>query len=83
MTAPNVTEVVLQQGQVLVRAIEALGVIEPSAPFERAIADLPQAAFKRRLRAIVKAAPSGVTEEILSASEHVGGDRAAVWLSDN
>ena len=30
MTAPNVTEVVLQQGKALVCAIEALGTIEPS-----------------------------------------------------
>jgi hypothetical protein len=34
------------------------------------------ATYNRRLRAIVAAAPVWVSEEILSASEHIGDDRA-------
>jgi hypothetical protein len=39
--------------------------------------------YRRRLRAIVGAAPAWVGEEILSASERMGDDRPAVWLSEN
>ena len=56
----------------LVRANEALSTIQPIGPFERALARLLMAADKRRLRAIVAAAPSSVGEEILSASEAIG-----------
>jgi hypothetical protein len=42
-----------------------------------------QAAYKQRLRAIVVAVPDWVAEEILSASAHIGEDRAAVWSSEN
>lgn len=38
------------QPRTLVRAIEALGTIEPSGWFERAIAGLLLAAYKRQLR---------------------------------
>ena len=79
MTDPELTYRVIA----LVRAIEALGTIEPSGPFERAIAGLLLAVYKRRLRAIVETASSWVAEEILSASEHIGEDRAAVWMSEN
>jgi len=48
-----------------------------------ALAGLLLAGYKRRLRAIVGAAPDWVTEEILSASEHVGDDKAAAWVSRN
>jgi len=41
------------------------------------------AAYKRRLRAIVKVAPARVSEEILSASEHIGDKRMALWMSDS
>jgi hypothetical protein len=63
--------------------IEALGTIEPTGPFERALARLLMAAYKRRLRAIVKVVPTWVSEEILSASEHIREDRAVLWLSEN
>ncbi len=59
MPDPNTTERTIEQAQVLVRAIEALGTIEPSGWFERAISRLLLAAYKRRLRAIVTTAPSG------------------------
>ena len=39
--------------------------------------------YKRRLRGIVEAAPTWVGEEILSASERIGDQRAALWMSDN
>ena len=65
------------------RAIEALGTIEPTGPIERALARLLLAAYKRRLRAIVEAAPAWVSEEILSASERIGDKRAVLWRSDN
>jgi hypothetical protein len=57
-----------------VRAIEALSTIQPSGPFERALA---------RLRPIVPAAPSCVGDEILSASEAIRDKRPAPWLTDN
>ena len=39
--------------------------------------------YKCRLRAIVKDAPTWVSEEILSASEHIGDKRAVLWMSEN
>lgn len=46
------------------RAIEPLGTIEPSGPFERALARLLMAAYKRRRRAIVKVVPAWMSEKI-------------------
>jgi hypothetical protein len=40
-------------------------------------------AYKRRLHGIVKLAPAWVSEEVLSASEHIGEDRAVLWMRDN
>ncbi len=69
MTTPlDTTLTVIEQGQALVRAIEAIGTIEPSGPLERAL---------------VAVLPEWVTDEILSASQHVGDDRAAVWFGEN
>lgn len=79
----TVVDRVITQGRALVRAIEALGIIEPSGWFERALARLLLAGYKHRLRAIVGTVPAWVTEEILSASQHIGDDRAALWMSDN
>ena len=67
-----IPDCVMALGRALVCAIEALGTIEPIGPFERALARLLMAAYKRRLRAIVKVAPAWVSEEILSASERIG-----------
>ena len=36
MTNPELTNRILRQGRALVRAIEVLGTIQPSGPFERA-----------------------------------------------
>jgi hypothetical protein len=68
MTA-DLTNRIITQARALVRAIEALGTIQPTGPFERALARLLMAAYKRRLRAIVKVVPTWVSEEILSAGE--------------
>jgi hypothetical protein len=54
--------------------------IEPTGSFERALARLLMAAYKRRLRGIVKLAPAWVSEEILSASEHIVAWQAVVWM---
>ena len=54
MSDPELTDPIILQGRALVRAIEALGTIQPSGPFERALARLLVAAYKRRLRGIVK-----------------------------
>ena len=61
--------------------IEALGTIKPSGPVERAVARSLLAVYKRRLRAIVEAAPAWVSKEMLSASERVGDTWAVQWLS--
>lgn len=76
-------ERILEQGRALVRAIEALGTIDPTGPFERAIVKLLLVAYKRRLRGIVAVAPSWMSEEILSASQHIDDGRPAVWMSEN
>ncbi len=76
-TDPAITETVIEQGKALVRAIE------PSGWFERALAGSLQAGYKRRLRVLVAVLPDWVTEEILSASQHIGDDRAAMWMSWN
>jgi hypothetical protein len=58
----DITSRTIAQGCALVRAIEALSTIEPSGPFERALARLLMAAYKRRLRAIVPAAPAWISK---------------------
>jgi hypothetical protein len=83
MTRLEFTDQILAQGKALVRAIEALDTIEPTGPIERFLVWFLQSAYKHRLRAIVKAAPSWVTEEILSASQRIGEDRAVLWMSKN
>ena len=79
MDAIDRTTKVITQGQALVRAIEAMGTIEPSGLFERAIAG--SAGHKRRLRAIIGSVPAWAGERILSASQH--SQRPAVWMSDD
>jgi hypothetical protein len=57
--------------------------IMPTGRFERWQTRLLQTAYKYRLRGLIKAAPAWVAEQILSASESIGEDRAAVWMSEN
>jgi hypothetical protein len=83
MTDPDVVARTIRQGKALVRAIESLAVIEPTGPIEQFIVSVLLPAYKRRLRAIVGSAPAWVSEEILTASEHIEGERTAVWWSDN
>jgi hypothetical protein len=79
----NRTDRIIEQGKALVRAIEALETIEPTGPIERVQAWFLLQAYRRRLRAIVEAAPDWVVEEIVSASQHIEEGRPAVWLSKN
>jgi hypothetical protein len=76
----NPTDQIIAQGRALVRAIEAMDIIVPTSRFERWQTRLLQTAYKYRLREIIKAAPSWVAEQILSASESIGEDRVAVWM---
>jgi hypothetical protein len=82
MTDPDLTDRIIAQGKALVRAIEALGTIEPSSLIVRALARLLLAGYKR-LRAIMAAAPAWVSEEIPSASERIGNQRAALLIGQN
>ena len=72
---------IIEQGKALVRAIEAIGTIEPSGWFERMIARLLLAAYKQRLKGAIAVLPSWAGEEILSASQRLEKDRPAVWMS--
>lgn len=47
------------------------------------LARLLQVAYNQRLRAIVAVLPDWVVEEMLSASQHIGDDRAVLWMSEN
>jgi hypothetical protein len=69
MTDPALTDRMIAQRRALVRAIEALGTIQPTGPFERALARLLIAAYKRRQRAIVRVVPTWASEKMLSTSE--------------
>lgn len=72
MNSLEFTDHTIVHGRALVRAIEALGIVEFSDPFERAVAELFQAAYKRRLMEILEAAPSWTIEKILGASTASG-----------
>ena len=74
----NPTDQIIVQGRALVRAIEAMDIITPTGWFERWQTRLLQTAYKYRLRGLIKAAPAWVAEQILSASESIGEDRAVV-----
>ena len=63
MTNPELTDRILRQGRALVRAIEALATIQPTGPFERALARLLIAAYKRCLRGIVACALAWVSDD--------------------
>jgi hypothetical protein len=75
----SITNRIIAQGRALVRAIEALDTIEPSGPIKRALVQLLQTAYKRRLWVIVKAAPAPMSEKTLSASERIGDKRTVLW----
>ena len=73
MTDLELADRVLRQGRALVKAIEALDITEPTGPIERFTPGLLQAAYKRRLRAIVEAAPGGDTERQRAHWGQAGG----------
>jgi hypothetical protein len=79
----SATERVLEQGRALVRAIEALDTIEPTSPIERAAMWFLIRAYMLRLRGLVATAPVSVAGEILSESQYIDEDRAAVWMSES
>ena len=78
MTNQQPTEHIISQGRALVRAIEALETIEPSAGFERAISRLLVKASRRRLRAIIGTAP-GTGDRVLQASENIPDPRVPLF----
>jgi hypothetical protein len=69
---PTPTYRIITRGKTLVRAIEALGTIDSSGPFERMLARVLITAYEPYLRAIVKGVPAWIAEEILSTSKHSG-----------
>ena len=73
---------VIIQGRALVRSVQALETIEPSAGFERAIRGLQVKAYTRRLHAIIGTAPPWVGNRIFQASESILDPRAAL-LGEN
>jgi len=83
VTSLELTDHIISQGRALVHAIEAMGTIQPTGPFERALARLLMAAYKRCPRAIVKVAPTWVSGENLSATERIGDKRAVLWFGEN
>jgi hypothetical protein len=84
MTKPEMIDLATAQRPPFVRAVEALGSIEPpSSPFERALARLLLAGYKRRLRAIVEVALAWVSEEVLSVGKRIGDKRTVLWMSEN
>jgi hypothetical protein len=81
-TDADCIDLVIRQGRALVHAIDALGKIEPSSRFERWQARLLQVEYRHRLREILRIVPAWMAEQILSASKHIGDDRAAVGISN-
>jgi hypothetical protein len=57
MGNPELIGQLVEQGQALAQAVEALRITEMNSPFERVIADLLRAAYERRLLEILETAP--------------------------
>ena len=55
----DLTDRILTQARTLLRAIQALSTIQPSGPFERALARLLMAAYKRRCVVLWRLRPPG------------------------
>ena len=76
MSNPDLTLRVIRQGRALVRAIEALGTIDPIGWFERAITRLLLAAYKRLLPSGPPGSPrapaSGWGRSGLGPARHTG-----------
>jgi hypothetical protein len=74
---------IIRQGRALVKAIEGLSEVDPTGPIERLMIRMLLDSYKQRLEALIAALPAWAVERILSASERVGDDRAALWMSRN
>ena len=72
----------IRQGRALVRAIEALQIIEPSDDSERASTHLLVKAYKLRLREIIGTAPTWIGNRIFEALQSFP-DRKAVLFGEN
>ncbi len=66
----DISTATINQGHALAWAVKALTVAEMNDPFERAVAELLQAAYERRLDEIVASVPGGMREKIFE-SVHV------------
>jgi hypothetical protein len=82
MNESEPTERILEQGQALVLAIEALETIEPTGPIERVQVWFLLQAYRRRLRRLIELVPDWLAEEILSASQRIGDDRPPMWRGE-
>jgi hypothetical protein len=58
MNDQQIIDRIIRRGRALVRAVDALGTIQPIGLFECALTRLLVAAYKRRFRGIVKVRPS-------------------------
>ena len=83
LKANEIADRIIRQGRALGKAIEGLSEIDPSGPIERLMIRMLLDSYKRRLQALVAALPTWAVGKILSASEHTGDDRVAVWVSRN
>jgi hypothetical protein len=83
MTRIQLTESTIAQARELVRAIQALDTVECPDPFERAVAELFQAAYKRRLMEMVEVVPAWMADEIRSASQHIDDGLAPLWVTED
>ena len=83
LNANETADRIIRQGRTLVRAIEGLSEVDPTGPIERLMIRMLLDSYKQRLQALVAALPAWAVEKILSAGEHVGDDRAVVWVSRN
>jgi len=81
MNSPEPADHIIAQGHALVQVIDAFDTVEMHDPFERALAELFQAAYERRLMEVVEAAPSWVAEEILNTSKHIGNQWATLSVT--
>jgi len=80
MTDASATDRAISQGRALVRAIEALGEIEPSGWFERALVRLLLAGYRRRLCGIVEAVPASAQATILGMGS--GDKPMMLWVDE-
>ena len=77
LTPTEAASKIIAEGRALVRAIAAIDTSVPGDPIEHRQARLLQVEYRHCLRELLRAVPAWVAEEILSASEQIGDDRAA------